>query len=135
MHVEALDHIHIHGVDPDASAAFYTKHFSATVVERHDEGPSVLLALGGKILIFSPLPDGVSPAELPAFVGGAYANGFGVAHFGLRVADVVGAVEELAAAGVEILGGPQVEPGITVAYVGAPDGVVIELTQYAIPTG
>ena len=85
-------------------------------------GPSVLIALGGKILIFSPLPEGVSPRELPAFVGGAYANGFGIAHFGLRVADVLAAVDELAAAGVPILGKPQVEPGLTVAYVGAPDG-------------
>ena len=133
MQVEALDHIHIHGVDPDASASFFTEHFAATVVERHADGPSVVIALGGEILIFSALPEGVVPAPHPDFVGGAYANGFGVAHFGLRVADVIGAVDELDAAGVPILGKPQVEPGLTVAYVGAPDGVVIELTQYAVP--
>ena len=135
MQVEALDHIHVHGSDPDASAAFYTEHFGATVVQRHEDGPSVLIALGGKILIFSPLPEGVTAGEPPGFAGGAYTNGYGIAHFGLRVADVVGAVDELAAAGVSILGKPQVEPGLTVAYVGAPDGVVIELTQYDVPAG
>jgi hypothetical protein len=49
------------------------------------------------------------------------------------VADVKAAVEDLAGAGVEILAQPVDAPDITYAYVGAPDGVVLELTQYEIP--
>lgn len=94
MHVEALDHIHIYSVDPAASAEFYEHHFDGTIVQRHEEG-TVLLALGGKILIFSPVPEGVAPARPPAFAGGARTPGVGVAHIGLRVADVKAAVDEL----------------------------------------
>jgi catechol 2,3-dioxygenase-like lactoylglutathione lyase family enzyme len=133
MHVEALDHIHIYSVDPDASSDFYQRHFEGTVVQRHDDGPSVLLALGGKILIFGPVPAGVTPAEPTAFTDGTRTPGVGVGHFGLRVADVKAAVEELAGAGVEILAQPVATPDITFAYIGAPDGVVVELTQYEIP--
>ncbi len=133
MHVEALDHIHVYSLDPDASAEFYGRHFEAKVVERQDDGPTLLLALGGKILIFSPVPDGITRPDLPEFSDGSRTQGFGVAHIGLRVADVEAAVEHLAGAGVEILAEPVVAPDITYAYVGAPDGVVLELTQYEIP--
>jgi len=132
MHVEALDHIHIYSADPAKSAEFYEHHFDGTIVQRHEEG-TVLLALGGKILIFGPVPEGVAPAHPPAFEGGARTPGCGVAHIGLRVADVKAAVDELTQASVEILAQPVVEPDITYAYIGAPDGVVLELTQYEIP--
>jgi catechol 2,3-dioxygenase-like lactoylglutathione lyase family enzyme len=55
-----------------------------------------------------------------------------VSHIGLRVADVRAALRELSAAGVRVLSEPVSEPtGLTFAYVAAPDGVVLELTQYA----
>jgi len=133
MHVEALDHIHVYSPDPDASARFYERHFEGTVVERQDGGSTVLLALGGKILIFGLLPDGITRPKPPEFSHGSRTQGFGIAHIGLRVADVMAAVEELAGAGVEILAQPVVAPDITYAYIGAPDGVVLELTQYEIP--
>lgn len=133
MHVEAMDHIHIFGADPDASADFYVRHFEATVVERQAEDATVLLALGGKILIFSRLPDGITPPESLEFAEGSRTRGVGVAHIGLRVGDVKRAVEELAGAGVEILAPPVETPDLVFAYVGAPDGVVLELTQYEIP--
>ncbi len=63
--------------------------------------------------------------------GGTRARRFGVAHFGLRVEDVDASVTELRAGGVRILGPTVREPsGLTCAYLAAPDGVVIELTQY-----
>ena len=43
----------------------YEQHFEGTVVERQDDGPTVLLALGGKILIFSPVPDGITRPKPP----------------------------------------------------------------------
>ena len=82
---------------------------------------------------FSLVPDGITPPESPEFSYGSRTQGVGVAHIGLRVADVKAAVEDLAGAGVEILAQPVETPDITYAYVGAPDGVVLELTQYEIP--
>ena len=76
---------------------------------------------------------GITRPKPPEFSDGSRTQGLGVAHIGLRVADVKAAVEELAGAGVEILAQPVVTPEITYAYVGAPDGLVLELTQYEIP--
>ena len=49
----------------------------------------------------------------------------------MRVSDVAVAARELAADGVRILTQPTTEDsGLRYAYVAAPDGVVVELTQY-----
>jgi lactoylglutathione lyase len=134
MRVESLDHIHIYGRDTDASAAYYLGHFGATEVSRDQNvhgQTRVFLALGNQLVVLSPFPPDITPADPPGAGDGAYAHGFGVAHFGLRVDDVEQAVEELAAGGVTILGGPTHETsGLSYAYIAAPDGVVIELTQY-----
>jgi catechol 2,3-dioxygenase-like lactoylglutathione lyase family enzyme len=137
MHVESLDHIHVYCADPEGSLAFYRRHFEATEVLRStsaDGHPSILISLGGRIVILGPFPGGIEPSAPPAFGDGAYSHGFGVAHFGLRVADVRAAVRELAEAGVRVLGGPVVEPEIVYAYVAGPDGVVLELTEYTTGT-
>jgi catechol 2,3-dioxygenase-like lactoylglutathione lyase family enzyme len=51
-------------------------------------------------------------------------------HLGINVADVRSAVAELQAAGVTVHSEPAEAYGTTFAYVEAPDGVLIELTQY-----
>ncbi len=134
MKVEKLDHIHIYSRHPEASVAFYRDHFEAIEVLREQTGedpPSVFLALGGQILYITSFPAGMSSAGPPVPGDGAYTHGFGVAHFGLRVLDVDEAVRELSDEGVRILGGPTYEDTeLSYAYVEAPDGVVIELTQY-----
>ena len=73
-----------------------------------------------------------SPGAKPGLAGdAAYRHGFGVAHFGLRVENVENGLEELRAANVEVLGElVREKSGLTYAYIAAPDGVVIELTQY-----
>jgi catechol 2,3-dioxygenase-like lactoylglutathione lyase family enzyme len=82
-------------------------------------------------LVLGSFPSGIAPASPPESGDGAYRHGFGVAHFGLRVADVDAAIAELSASGVRVLGETVREPsGLTYAYVAAPDGVVVELTQY-----
>ena len=134
MHVESLDHLHIYAANPEASVAFYEKHFGAKSVHRNSNANGdtrIFLALGGQILVIGDFPAGLAPAKPPEAGDGAYSNGFGVAHFGLRVADVRAAVAELEVAGVPVLGQPNEEAsGLTYAYIAAPDGVVIELTQY-----
>jgi len=123
-----------YGENPHQSAAFYRDHFGATEVSRDENvhgQTRIFLFLGKQLLVLSPFPPDIAPADPPSAGDGAYAHGFGVAHFGLRVDDVESAVEELAAGGVTILGGPTHEAsGLNYAYIAAPDGVVIELTQY-----
>ncbi len=56
---------------------------------------------------------------------------FAALKLGLRVADVEASLTELRAGGVRVLSQAVREPpGLTYAYVAAPDGVVIELTEY-----
>ena len=137
MEVKSLDHIHIYAADPEASARFYETHFEAKPVHRNDNANGdcrMFLALGGQILVVGSFPAGLAPASPPEAGDGAYSHGFGVAHFGLRVADVCSAVTELAPALVPSLAPPVAEPsGLVDASVAAPDGVVVELTQYETP--
>jgi len=132
--VESLDHIHIYAAEPEESARFYQDHFEAKPVHRNaniNGDTRIFLALGGQIVVVGSFPSGLAPGVPPEAGDGAYSHGFGVAHFGLRVADVRAAVAELSASGVGVLSQPAGEPsGLTYAYVAAPDGVVVELTQY-----
>ena len=134
MQVKSLDHIHIYGAEPEESARFYTHHFEAKPVLRNTNANGdtrIFLALGGQVLVLGSFPKGHAPAPPPEAGDGAYRHGFGVAHFGLRVADVDAAVAELSASGVRVLGeAVQEASGLRYAYVAAPDGVVVELTQY-----
>ncbi len=134
MQVHSLDHLHIYAAEPEESARFYERHFQAKPLHRNTNvngDARIFLSLGGQILVLGSFPNGLAPARPPEPGDGAYSHGFGVAHFGLRVEDVGAAVAELSASGVRILSQPVREPsGLTYAYVAAPDGVIVELTQY-----
>jgi len=134
MQVKSLDHIHIYSAEPEESARFYTQHFQAQPINRDTNvngDTRIFLALGGQVLVVGSFPRGHVPAPPPEAGDGAYRHGFGVAHFGLCVGDVDEAISELSASGVRVLSRPVRESsGLTYAYVAAPDGVVIELTQY-----
>ncbi len=134
MHVKSLDHIHIYAAEPEESARYYERHFEAKPFLRNTNGNGdtrIFLALGGQVLVLGSFPSGLAPAPPPEAGDGAYCHGFGVAHFGLRVGNVDTAIAELSASGVRILSQPVREPsGLTYAYIAAPDGVVVELTQY-----
>jgi catechol 2,3-dioxygenase-like lactoylglutathione lyase family enzyme len=136
MQVKSLDHIHIYAANPEESAQFYTQHFEARPVLRNTNAGGdtrIFLALGGQILVLGSFPEGLAPAHPPEAGDGAYCHGFGVAHFGLCVTNVDAAIQELSACGVPVLSQPVREAsGLTYAYVAAPDGVVVELTQYAL---
>lgn len=138
MDVRSLDHIHIYAADPEESAQFYQLHFEAKPVERNTNTNGdlrIFLALGGQIVVLGSFPAGLRPASPPEAGDGAYSHGFGIAHFGLRVADIDAAISELSASGIRVLSQPIHEPsGLRYAYIAAPDGVVIELTQYESPT-
>jgi glyoxylase I family protein len=134
LHVKSLDHIHIYAAEPERSAKFYVEHFEARELVRDNNVNGdlrVFLSLGDQVLVVGSFPVGLSPATLPAVGDGAFTHGFGIAHFGLRVDDAEAAVSDLARAGIQVIGEVvREESGLTYAYVEAPDGVVIELTQY-----
>jgi len=134
MQIKSLDHLHIYAAQPELSAAFYIEHFEATLIaeNKNNNGDKrIFLSLGGQVLVLGDFPKGLEPKRLPACGDGAYAVGHGVSHFGLRVTDVAAALEELRETSVDILSLPVTEnSGLTYAYIAAPDGVVIELTQY-----
>ena len=137
MQVKSLDHIHIYAGDPESSARFYTEHFDAKLIARNTNvngDVRIFLALGGQVLVLGGFPSGISPTPPPEPGDGAYRHGFGIAHVGLRVENVETALAELSGFDVPILSQPvREESGLTFAYVAAPDGVVIELTQYESP--
>jgi lactoylglutathione lyase len=137
MHVKSLDHIHIYADDPELSARFYTEYFDAKPLVRNTNVNGdirIFLALGGQVLVLGSFPSGLTPTDPPEYGDGAYRHGFGVAHFGLRVANVEIALKELSRSNVRILSQPvREQSGLTYAYVAAPDGVVVELTQYESP--
>jgi len=134
MLVKSLDHIHIYSAAPEVSAEFYARHFDAKTIVRNKNkngDERIFLALGGQVLVLGDFPKGHGAASPPEAGDGAYRHGFGVAHFGIRVESVEAGLEELAQAEVRVLGEiVREESGLTYAYVEAPDGVVIELTQY-----
>jgi catechol 2,3-dioxygenase-like lactoylglutathione lyase family enzyme len=134
MQVKSLDHIHIYAANPEESTQFYQRHFEAKPVHRNTNcngDTRIFLALGGQIVVIGSFPKGMVSALPPTAGDGAYSHGFGVAHFGLRVADLAAAIAELSASGVRVLSDVVQEPtGLSYAYVAAPDGVVLELTQY-----
>ena len=134
VRVESLDHIHIYAANPEESAKFYQHHFEAKQVHRNvntNGDVRLFLALGGQIIVVGSVPTGMAPAPPPEAGDGAYVHGFGIAHFGLRVADLEASIKELAASGIRALSEIVQEPtGLSYAYVAAPDGVILELTQY-----
>lgn len=54
----------------------------------------IFLAFGVQVRVAGNCPTGLVAADPPEVWDGAYAHGFGVAHFGLRVADVEAAVRD-----------------------------------------
>jgi len=134
MKIEALDHIHVYSADPDSLASFYMDHFEANELFRNENihgQTRVFLSLGGLFLVLGPFPPGMTSAAPPTPGDGAYAHGFGVAHFGLKVKNVEQAAAQLREAGVTLLSDPVHEStGLSYFYLAAPDGVVLELTQY-----
>ena len=136
MQIKSIDHIHIYSLHLDRSVEFWQKHFAGEKVletKNHLHQAVVILRVGGQNLAFSEFPPELVPKEPPKVSAAAGSTGTGLAgvmHLGINVGEVRGAVAELAAAGVPVHLQPVEAYGTTSAYVEAPDGVLIELTQY-----
>jgi lactoylglutathione lyase len=125
------DHLHLRASDPDATGRFFETMFGAEVT-RGIYPPGTLypgqmrvsMKLGGQKILVAPAhphdPTGTAP-RFPYY---------GVEHIGLTVDDVDAAVAELRAKGAELPIGPLTRsPGLRLAFVRGPDGVMVELVQ------
>jgi catechol 2,3-dioxygenase-like lactoylglutathione lyase family enzyme len=123
----SYDHVHLVSADPIKAAEFYERVFGAkrVFVRPSPAGNSVELSIEGTRLLIRPPRDDKSKEDAPR-------QRRGLEHFGLRTNDIKGAVADLKAKGVKILDEIMVAPtGSTVAFLQAPDNVVIELVQPA----
>jgi len=133
MKIHRLDHIHVYCSDPDDSVRFYAKVFEAQTLGTalgSDGGIRYFLRLGGLTLVLAPYPQGAEPRIPVVYRDGIYQHGYGVGHFGLHVENVDESVEAVRQRGAKILAEPKEFPGARFAYVGAPDGVIIELLEH-----
>jgi lactoylglutathione lyase len=134
MKIESFDHIHIYSIDTAEAAKFYVQFFGGEEVYRKEGkgGLRIYLSIGGQVVVLGPLPsaravsDSFDPDANPK-------HHFGLDHFGIRVKDLGAAIEELREKGVKIIAEPvKGKSGISYAFISAPDGVIIELTQYGL---
>jgi catechol 2,3-dioxygenase-like lactoylglutathione lyase family enzyme len=133
MKINRLDHIHLYCSNPDVSLHFYTSVFEAEMLGKaygSDGGVRYFLRLGGLALVLAPYPPGTEPRVPVVYRDGIYEHGYGVGHFGLHVENVDESVETARQRGAKILAEPREFVGARFAYIGAPDGVIIELLEH-----
>ena len=125
------DHIHLRSPDPNATAHFFEVMFGAEV-KRDIYPPGTLypgqqritMRLGGQTVLIAPPHPHEPTAPAPAF---PY---YGLEHIGLTVDNVDDAVAELRAKGAEIAIGPLTRsPGLRLAFIRGPEGIMVELVQ------
>jgi len=135
MKINFFDHVHIYSRDPDASLEFYRRCFNSHPVgsfqDSHDQ-KNVFVSLGGNLLVIGPYPPGIKSRKPPAAGNGALKNGYGISHFGINVKNLESSLMHLKAMGVEPFIGPESASFLNYVYIQAPDGVIIELTEYRV---
>jgi catechol 2,3-dioxygenase-like lactoylglutathione lyase family enzyme len=119
-----FDHIHLRSPDAEAAAGFYEEHFGATIRDRIRNGDAlrVVVDLGGVALFIEQVAPGTPAAPVPPHQG--------IEHIGLQVSDMEEAVTALKARGVRFTAEPtSPRPGLHIAFLAAPDGVIVEILQ------
>ena len=120
------DHIHIRSQDPMATAQWYEKMFGAKIDEstQPDGSQRVDLDINGLTVFIMRVAD-----DAPA-PGADTEASLSLDHFGLRVENMDEAFAELTEKGAEFTLEPRtIRPGVTIAFVLAPENVRIELLQ------
>lgn len=125
-----FDHVHLVGSDLDASERFYRDMFGAQTVGRRDANGAVnlMMKLDGVNLFIR----NARPGE--QVTGDGQDLRYTYDHFGVVVANLVEAIEELRAKGVNVLVEPNtVRPGTHIAFIEGPDHTRIEVLQRDVP--
>ena len=120
----AYDHVHLRSPDPDATAAYYERMFSAKIIKSVMSNglPRTDMELGGVMMFIAQAPESADLHEKPE---GSYV---GLDHLGLRVRNIDAVVDELKAKGAEFTVEPKtIRPGVRIAFLKGPQNVLIEL--------
>jgi lactoylglutathione lyase len=116
-----FDHVHIYCSDVEKTEDWFVQVLGATASE---SGPLKEVHLGGQLIKLrqnQPNEQMAEPGPL---------RQFGVDHIGVRVSDLMSAVEELRSRGAVIAREPrQTRPGIQNAWIDGPDAVRVEVVQ------
>lgn len=119
------EHIHLRSPDPEATATWYHDKLGAEVVRTPQKDGSMRIDLnlsGQKVFIAKAEPGKAAGAPSSPYMG--------LDHFGMTVDDIQAAVKELKAKGVPFTMEPtNIRPGVTIAFLTAPENVSIELIQ------
>lgn len=124
------DHVHLISPNPVKTAEFYEQAFGASRVaagQYPGGGSRVELHLEGtRLLIRTPVDPGGTAEDAPG-------TRHGLEHFGIRTDDIEAAVADLKAKGVRFIQDISQSPatGSRIAFLMAPDNVMIELVQPA----
>lgn len=123
-----INHVHIRSKDPHASARWYQKHFGARILEEVESllgARTIRMAVAGDTRLYvSTQPQGKS---LPR---GTMESHLGLEHFGFDVPDLAKELERLKKEGVRIrLPMTTISDGMKLAFIEAPDDVLIELVE------
>jgi lactoylglutathione lyase len=120
----SYDHVHLCSPDPDETAAYYERMFSAEIIKSVMSNglPRTDVRIGGVMFFIAQVPADAAIAEKPegSFVG--------LDHMGLRVREIDRVCDELKAKGAEFTVEPKtIRPGVRIAFVRGPQNVLIEL--------
>ena len=125
-----INHVHIRSKEPQKSAEWYEKFFEAKIVSSKEVMPGTItigMEAGNgscRLMISSQPIDGSDTPSLPEI------NQLGLEHFGFQTNDINGDIEKFENAGVRIIMPvTDIPGGAKIAYIEAPDNVVIELVN------
>jgi lactoylglutathione lyase len=131
-----FDHVHIISEDPEAAAAWYRDVLGGEITASHQTrgAAQISVAFGATVILIRGQRPGENPGrknDLRAFADYVSHDQWGTDHFGFRVAgDLHAYCDGLRARGAEFSVEPyDFLPGRTIAYLKAPDGVTVELTE------
>lgn len=131
MRAYRFDHVHFRCSDPEATARFFETMFGAEV-KRDIYPPGTLypgqtritMKAGGQTVLIAPKHPTDAVGAAPGFPH------YGLEHIGFTVDDVDAACAELKAKGADVVIGPVTRsPGLRLAFVRGPDGVMVEIVE------
>ncbi len=125
------DHIHYRTANPEAIATFFETFFGASVKRDiyppgtlYPDQPRISIQAGSQRILLAPKHPDDTTAPAPDF---PY---YGLEHIGFTVDDVDAARAELREKGADIAIGPLTRsPGLRLAFVRGPEGIMVELVQ------
>jgi predicted enzyme related to lactoylglutathione lyase len=122
-----FDHLHLVVPDPEKMADFFVKAFGAekVSVDKLPDGRirAELNITGGRMIINTPQSNDTRSPDSPQ-------KRYGTEHFGMKVDDLEGALQQCQAAGGKLTREiTQIRPGTRIAFFMAPDNVLVELLE------